>query len=310
MTLYDLNRSIVNGTPPHFVIFCGEEVEVQRIYIQKMANNMPIIYADTVRDAVQQINATKSALLNTQLKLYVVIDDAEFVESKKAWEKVPYIIGSNFLVLRFANIDKRRTFYNSLKDYIIEFEKLNTDVLSAHTDILSDTNKQKLIEICENDYGRLLLEIDKIRQYAQAKHLTYDDAFLELNDCNMFYKPVGDITFKLTDAVCGGYVESSLKYLEQAKEVNEPDLRIISILYTEFKQMLMVQGLGANKQNAAERTGINPYKIKHILNKLGGYSIAELQRALHIITDIEQRYKTGGIEQSVAVDTLIISIVG
>ena len=62
----------------------------------------------------------------------------------------------------------RATFYKHYKDEIIDFEPLPDGILKKYIQkeiALSDKSCQKLIDICEHDYGRILLEIDKIKRY-------------------------------------------------------------------------------------------------------------------------------------------------
>ena len=112
------------------------------------------------------------------------------------------------------------------KQNSVEFTHLSKDVLISYINQklpnLSEKNSSKLVDYCNYDYGRILMEIDKIRQYNEyianlTNGISVNDCFEELDKQGLFHKEIGDITFELTNAVLGGYPETAIQKLDEAK---------------------------------------------------------------------------------------------
>ena len=263
MELVDLMKKISNNDIPHFLIFFGEEQKIIDIYIQNIMQSVDgkKVVVDNVSQAIKD-NGKKS--LDKSIKVYVATEDTAFLTKDESWENVRKSMHKNYLILRYHSLDKRSSFVKKNQQNIVEFSHLSNEVLQQYIqrDLpdLSDENVSKLISYCNNDYGRILLEVDKIWQ-AQSSRLSNFNINLDSNDCfeeldkqGLFHKEIGDITFELTNAVLGGYPETAIQKLDEAKRKGEPAMMIVSILYNGFRNLLAYQGLVKNKQGEMERT--------------------------------------------------------
>ena len=157
---------------PSFMVFSGPEWAVQRIYINKVAETVGGVlkYVDSIADIYGTL---RSKTLISSRNVYVIRDDKEILSNEKLQSQLKgNLLGQNILILLLTTVDKRTKFYKQYKDDIIEFESLKPMVLRKYIQKeipLSDSNCDKLMEICEYDYGRCLLEIDKIRRYVDAR---------------------------------------------------------------------------------------------------------------------------------------------
>ena len=316
MELVDLMKSISHNSIPHFLILYGEEQKIIDIYIQNIVQSVEgkRIVVDNVSQAIKD-NGKKS--LYKSVKVYVVTEDTAFLTRDESWETVRKSMHKNYVILRYHALDKRSAFVKKNQQNIVEFSHLSDEVLQQYIyrDLpdLSDENASKLISYCNNDYGRILMEIDKIWQ-AQSSRLSNFNINLDSNDCfeeldkqGLFHKEIGDITFELTDAVLGGYTELAIKKLDEAKRKGEPAMMIASILYNGFRNLLAYQGLGSNKQGAVERTGLSKGDIWRCSKNVGGYSIEEVKRNMLICQNIESGIKTGTVDEDIALEYLVLS---
>ena len=315
MELVDLMKSISCNSIPHFLILYGEEQKIIDIYIQNILNSVEgrRVVLDNVSQAIKD-NGKKS--LDKSIKVYVVTEDTAFITRDESWENVRKSMHKNYLILRYHALDKRSAFVKKNQQNIVEFSHLSDEVLQQYIyrDLpdLSDENVSKLISYCNNDYGRILLEVDKIKQWQE--HYTdnegtpkTDSVFKLLDKQGLFHKEIGDITFELTDAVLGGYPELAIKKLDEAKRKGEPAMMIASILYNGFRNLLAYQGLGSNKQGAVERTGLSKGDIWRCSKNVGGYSIEEVKRNMLICQNIESGIKMGTIDEDIALEYLVLS---
>ena len=316
MELVDLMKSISCNSIPHFLILYGEEQKIIDIYIKNIVKSVDgkRVVVDNVSQVIKY-NGKKS--LDKSIKVYVVTEDTAFLTKDESWETVRNSMRKNYIVLRYHSLDKRSSFVKKNQQNIVEFSHLSDEVLQQYIyrDLpdLSDENASKLISYCNNDYGRILMEIDKIWQ-AQSSRLSNFNINLDSNDCfeeldkqGLFHKEIGDITFELTDAVLGGYPEKAMQKLDEAKRKGEPAMMIASILYNGFRNLLAYQGLGSNKQGAVERTGLSKGDIWRCSKNVGGYSIEEVKRNMLICQNIESGIKTGMVDEDIALEYLVLS---
>lgn len=151
-------------------ILCGEEIGVMNIYINQIAKvqNKQVYRADSFKEVFQKV--TKQSIIK-QSFVYVIRDDKEVITSEKIQKLISKPTWSDIVIIVFSNMDKRTKFYRQYKDMICEFEPLEERVLIKYIKKeidLSTENCQRLIQACESSYSRIMLEIDKIKCYADS----------------------------------------------------------------------------------------------------------------------------------------------
>lgn len=311
MELVDLMKCISSNDIPHFLILFGEEQTILNIYLTHIleVTNTKRISADSVSYIMQNINKKR---FDKSIRLYVVQDDMLFLKAENSWETVRNTPTKDYIILRYHSLDKRSAFVKKNQQNLVEFSRLTKEVLQTYIskDLpdLSEKNSSKLVDYCNYDYGRILMEIDKIKQYSVVRtDLTIDSCFNQLDKQGLFHKEIGDITFELTNAVLGGYPETAIQKLDEAKRKGEPAMMIVSILYNGFRNLLAYQGLGSNKQGAMERTGMTKGELYGCTKNVGGYSIAEVKRNMLKCQEIEAGIKMGAIDEDIALEYAVLS---
>lgn len=311
MELVDLMKRISANDIPHFLILFGEEQTILNIYLTHIleVTNTKRISADSVSYVMQNINKKR---FDKSIRLYVVQDDMAFLRAEDSWETVRNTPTKDYIVLRYHSLDKCSAFVKKNQQNLVEFSRLTKEVLQTYIskDLpdLSEKNSSKLVEYCNYDYGRILMEIDKVKQYMSVRtDLTVDSCFVQLDKQGLFHKEIGDITFELTNAVLGGYPDTAIQKLDEAKRKGEPAMMIVSILYTGFRNLLAYQGLGSNKQGAMERTGMTKGELYGCTKNVGGYSITEVKRNMLKCQEIEAGIKMGTIDEDIALEYAVLS---
>ena len=314
MELVNLMKAISQNTIPHYLILFGEEQAILDVYIQHIAQSYKIVYCGTV---VSALNNMRVKSLDKSNKVYVINEDVNYIKAEENWNNIKKTFEKNnhILLLKYHSLDKRGKFYSQNKGNAVEFTHLSEDVLInyIHQKLpdLSEENASKLILWCNYDYGRILMEIDKIHQwvnYHASKKGTpnTDSAFKLLNKQGLFYKEIGDITFELTNAVLGGYTDTAIQKLDEAKRKGEPAMMIASILYTGFRNLLAYQGLGSDKKGALERTGMTKGELYGCTKNVGGYNIQEVKRNMLFCQQVEAGIKMGTIDEDIALEYLVL----
>jgi DNA polymerase III delta subunit len=193
---------------------------------------------------------------------------------------------------------------------VTEFQKLSPEVLAKYIkrEIGLDINKAvKFAELCDCNYSRILLECDKVKHLAQANNINIDQAYDIAIRENLIYTSPKDVIFELIDAICKRQPERSYNLLEELTAINENPLGAISLLYTNFRSMLLVQSAGAGA-DITKRTGLTGWQVKLAKEKGVNYSVGELVTAIRMIRETEKGIKTGMIEQVMALDYILANV--
>lgn len=318
MELVELMKKIADNDIPHFLILFGEEQAILDVYIKTILSKVQgkQVSLDSISSVIKNIGRKS---IDKSIKVYTIIDDSAFYKAEDNWESVKKMITKDFVILRYHTLDKRSSFVKKNQQNIVEFSHLSEEVLQQYIlkDLpdLSEKNISKLIGYCNKDYGRILMEVDKIWQYQSYRfadfnlNLSSNYCFDELDKQGLFHKEIGDITFELTDAVLGGYPDIAIQKLDEAKRKYEPAMMIASILYNGFRNLLAYQGLGSNKQGAMERTGMTKGELWGCTKNVGGYSTEEVKRNMLFCQRVESGIKMGLIDEDIALDYLVLTCI-
>lgn len=319
MKLHELQQQIISKSLNKLYIFYGEEVGIMDIYLDKIYSvvGADVARVETVQEAYAKMRQKKLA---GGPRCFVVRDDKDFLKNDKVWDSVFSLVNSSpdFLILIYSSMDKRSKFYKQNVDSMTEFEKLSSAMLSKYIEKelpgIPNSAAVHLAEVCECNYSRILLECDKIKNYSSGTGKWFDgkpdySAVLDiLLEQGVIFKPIGDITFKFTDAILTRNYNDAAEYLRQARLKGEPEIMVLSILYNGFKHILMVQGLGTDQSEPVKRTGLTAWQVKMAKEKQGHYSISELINALKTVRFAEKGIKTGQLDAEVAFEYVIANI--
>lgn len=313
MEVIELKSKIKSNTIPNFLIFAGTEWVVQNVYIEQIAKvkKSEIRRVDSIVDIY---HALKNKSFITKSCVYVVRDDKELMQNEKLWAQLDTLIANNTLILLLTTLDKRLKLYKTYKSIIVEFETLTDAILKRYIDKeinLSDKWSQVLIDSCEHDYGRILLEIDKIKRYAHSvainkNDINWDYYIRKLVDDGTIYQPPYDAIFDLVNSILDRKVNRTFNLLEQSYAVGEATLVMLSVLYNNVKAVLQVQT--CESSNISKSTGLTIWQIQNARKYLNRYSNSELIRFLRLIQKCESGIKKGTIEDSVVMQYLLIKV--
>lgn len=310
MNVLEIKQHIQNKEFLPYYIFAGDEIEVQRIYINKIAevHNAQVVRADSIADVWQDII---SPSLFDNSYVYVIRDDKEMLSENFQNAVASGAIGDNIIIHLITSVDKRTKWYKSNSDRIVVFERLANDVLSNYIRkliTLNNANCERLIAMCENDYSRILLEIDKIQRYSAINNYEYtdDEVFEHLVICGAIHQPPKDAIFDLVDAILKREVNNVYDLLNQCREIGEASLVILSVLYSNAKQVLQVQA--CESADVCKSTGLTQWQVKCAERRCGYYRNGELVNILRLIQKIQKGIITGQIEDSMSVDFLLVNI--
>lgn len=309
MDVSSLKAKIKSKQIPHYLIFTGPEWKVQQIYIQQIAKvlGLEVVYLDSYSEVYSKI---RSRTLTSSSKLFLLRDDTEIQSSDKiTTQRIVDSLKDNFLIHILTNTDKRKKYYKENQDRIVDFESLSDSALKKYIKRevdLSDENCQRLIEVCEHDYGRCLLELDKIRRFHIVTERLYDQSFISLLQDGTIYTPPYDAIFDLVSAILDRKVNKAFDLLQQSYAVGEATMVMLSVLYNNAKAVLQVQTYKGD--NLSKGTGLSGWQIKNAKAHVRKYSDKELVHMLQMIQKVESGIKTGRIEDEIAMSYLLVNV--
>lgn len=316
MNITDVKTDIKNKQIKPYYIFAGEEIEIQRIYINKIVEVLGynVVRVDHIADVWAEII---SPTLFGKSCVYVVRDDKDLQEDILSAQIEKNNLNGNIIINLLTTVDKRTKFYKANSDKIILFERLSDEVLKKYIKkeiTLNNANCERLIAICESDYSRILLEIDKIKRYKEWFDNqgydyfvgTYDDVLDKLVEDGTIAVPPQDAIFDLVDAILKRQRKRVYDLLEQCYAVGEANMVILSVLYNNVKQVLQVQA--CEDKDVCSTTGLTSWQVKCAREKCGHYSIDELFNILKLIQEVQKGIITGQIEDEMSVQYLLVNI--
>lgn len=313
MDVSALKGQIKSHNIDKFLIFTGPEWKVQQLYIQQISKvlNMQIKHIESVTDIYSKKGNTAFIKSNY---VYVVRDDKEILQNEKVQAQLSDIIGDNTLILLITTVDKRTKFYKTYKDTIVEFEALKPEILAKYIQKeieLSKDNIEKLMEVCEYDYGRCLLEIDKIKQYAESYNAGNSNetdpsqVFDWLLKDGTIYTPPKDAIFDFVDAILDRKL-SCFDLYEQCKAVGEATMVMVSVLYNNAKAVLQVQT--CESKDVSKTTGLSGWQIMNAKKHLNKYTEDELKYIIKLCYRCQKGIISGTLEEQYAMDYILASI--
>lgn len=327
MEITEIKTHIKNNNFNHFYIFAGDEWKVQRLYIEQIAkvSGKELRYIDSITDIYGKRNAK---MFVPKSYVYVVRDDKDIIQNEKVQEQLDSIIGNNILILLLTTVDKRLKFYKTYKDTIATFEALKPVILKQYIQRqidLSDKNCEKLMEVCEHDYGRCLLEIDKIKQYVEGYYnkemsadcieyatgmkvlrITEDKAFEQLLKNGLIYQPPKDAIFDFVDAILDNNVNLYFELYNNCVSVGEATMVMISVLYNNAKAVLQVQSCKSN--DVAKATGLTSWQINNARKHVGKRRIAELLHIIKVCQKCQQAIVTGTMDEEYIMEYILTEV--
>lgn len=311
MTITDIKRNFITNEHPNLYILFGEEYAVINIYIEKISGAF-----DSVKDG-QTFSAVKKrftgrSLFQTGKDLYILRDDDELLNSENDWKTLLKRLKENdiYVIAKYGKLDQRSKFYKTFSDNACEFTFMTPDIISKHIKNqikLADSCCDYLIDAFRCDYGRILLELDKVKHTMEYYNLSPNDAFKLCYNSNVFYEEPEDVLFSLVDSIMTRNVKLSYELLDELKRRGDNPIGALSILHNTVKAVLQVQSLN-KKKDITKATGLTQYQVNAAFKYLNRYTDKELIRFMKYLRYCDKSIKDGTIDASMVLDFVFVNI--
>lgn len=292
-----LKKELDEGKKREFYVFVGEEKELIRRYIKRVDEKA--ITLDTLEQLMTRIT---SIGLFAEKSTFVLKDNEEI--QKADIERIVKRLKGNKLILVYSEVDKRKKFFKDVADYITEFNKFTDNQLIAYIQKqlpISSELAYIIAKVCDNDIGRIEIEIHKLQHIGK-------DITIELLE-DLLTAPAEDRIFEMIDSVASKDKQRAFDIYSDLIQLGESPIKIISLLYTKFKQLFLVQNYySLPEQEIMNKTGLKYGQVMFTKKLVGAFSTGRLLSILKDIQKTEVAVKTGKEDINLATEMLILKI--
>lgn len=312
--LIDLKRELVEGKTEKLYIFTGKEHTIRSVYLNKIfeLKGNPR-YCESVANIYQELS--KKSLIPVNY-CYYCFGDSEFLKQKKeVMERLTELLqnSNSTVVLVFEDIDTTSTIYKTFPTQVTTFDFVEDVIAKKYVKKELDCNNFMANEIsfhCNNDYGKILQETNKILHYTNGKTDDKDhvlDAFRYLTEEGMLFNRKIPPT---PEEVSGAFIKKDRRALaEHIKLFKELELDIlyyIPELYNTVNIMLMCKMYGKwDGSSKAYNAGLYWGKVKKLREIVTPYSVDDLSLILEAICKLDSDIRMGNIPRDMGFDYLI-----
>ena len=156
------------------------------------------------------------------------------------------------------------------------------------------------------DNNRLAVqEIGKVLTYVNFQRP------VEVDDIELLTTSVaqGDV-FKMVDAIGSRDGRRALRLLHQLLTEREP-LSLFGMIVRQFRLLLLTSELvakGATQTEIAKTLHLPGFVVRRLSNQTRNFSLLTLENILRRLLDIDESIKTGNMDATIALDTLIVGL--
>lgn len=312
MNIMDVKKQIHDKSLGNLYIFYGEEYTILEEYIKMIkALFKNVMLCESISDIYSNLCA-KSLLFESKRTLYVIRDDKEFQSSQKYWKDFEKLLSKNgcTIVFKYTSIQKTSQFYKRFENSVVLFDKLSDQIIKKYMKKemeLPENYYDYLLQVCDSDYGRIKLELDKVRNLAEYTETTYEQSFKSIVDSGLIHcELTGDAT-ELVNCIMERNIKDITYYLEQSTLRGDNPLFILSLLHNIAKCVLQLKLIG-NTKDISNTTGLNGYQIKNCQQFLNKYNENELVRIVKLVKYCDDSIKNGTMSQDMVVPYLIVNV--
>ena len=315
-SLKDLKEEILDNKLQHFYVFYGEDYGLRHHYIHEIARrhfNNKISYIPDFDKYLRKQSGGKG--LFDFKSLYVVHGEVEFAKSSK------YIINTfleklsnDTVILCLEEELPNSLLWKEYEQYITYFPCVDDKIAYQFIDSeisLDIASKKELARNCENNYNNILLESDKIKNYAQAKNINEQEAYNELESKNqLIYKYETFHSYEFMNDVLQGNI-SNINYWYNVIKSNFLDefwIATESIFNDYLIAYFIVKEGKWNGSTKAYELGLYWSRIKTIREFKIPYSDSYLIDTAYKVAKLDADIKLGKIEQTKVLDYFLTII--
>ncbi|MBQ6463650.1 MAG: DNA polymerase III subunit delta [Pseudobutyrivibrio sp.] len=322
-----IDEDIANGQFKNLYLIYGEEDYLKLQYKNKLIAAL-VNDGDNMNFSKYQDNGINTAQIIDQAETMPFFAEHRviLIENSGFGKKMPEDLGNylstipEFTVFIFVEptADKRGKLYKAAKaaGRDIEINMPNEAVLAKWVGAqLNETGKQ--------------MKKDAWSQFLNMTHESMDNMSMELEKLITYVGDRNQITIDDVNAICIAKVETkifdmlnaisakdmvkTMDLYQDMLSAKEPPMRILTMIVRQFRQMKVVKelaGFGNNASTIAGKVGMPDFAVRRTMQLAGNFSDKEITNLLNDAADFEEKFKTGRLDEKLAVELIIMKYAG
>jgi len=327
MSIEILKKQLKQKSIGKLYFFTGPEQFLIRYYEKQITDMLLDKETKTFNYTVLEGKQSMNNLSDT-VSVFPVFSDRRIVVIKestlfkgeaneKAWssffESLPDYI---CLIFIQSEVDKRSTLYKALKKHsvLVECSRQNEDdltkwvmkVFSSFKKIITQPDARFFVDLVDPDMTFMLLEIEKVVQYAGEKEYISQDDILKVVS-----KSVKSRIFDLTDAVSQKQMSKAIQIVDELLQMKEPIQFIMAMVSRQMGILLKMKRLEKKRLLPAEMAraaGIQPFLVAKLQRQAASFTMDKLKSLIRKCLETDLAVKTGKMEARTALELFIFEM--
>ena len=319
----NLNEDLKTGSFKPIYLFYGEESYLKRQYKNRFIKAM-IPEGDTMNftyfegkgiDVGAVIEFADTLPFFSECRLIVLENTALFKSGENPLIEYMKDIPETTRIIFIENeVDKRSKMFKSVKTHgsVTELSHQDEDTLKKW--ILSKVKKEdKEMHSQTMDYflQRVGVDMDNIQNELE-KLFVYgmDKAEISKTDIDQVCAPqIANQIFEMVNAQARKNHTKALQLYYDLLALKEPPMRILYLMTRQYRLIFQVKDLsrrGFNRKEIATRAGLHPFATGKFMEQGKGFTDETLLNIIKEGADLEERVKTGLLQDNMAVELFIM----
>ena len=318
-----LNEDLKTGKFKQVYLLFGEENYLKKQYKDRLTKAL-ISEEDTMNyayyegkgiDVREIIDLAETMPFFSERRL-IVIEKSGFFKNAtpELAEYMKDIPETTYFVFVETELDKRSKLFKAVKDKgrIVELARQDEKTLARwiygnvkkEGKQITESSIYYLLSKCGTDMENLQKEMEKLFCY------TLDKEVIQIEDIDAICTTqITNEIFDMVNAVAEKKQKRALDRYYDLLALKEPAMRILYLLSRQFRLLMEVKemtGQGYDKKSIASKSGLHPFAVGKYIEQSRRFSKKELRNILEDSVDIEERVKTGRLQDVLAVELFIV----
>lgn len=319
-----IKSDIKEGNFSNIYLLYGSEQYLKKLYKNKLKNallsdnnTMNYSYFEGKKILIENIIELAQTLPFLSERRLIVIENSEFFKSQNNLaDYMKNFPNTTYTIFVENEIDKRNRLYKYVKSVgtISEMNGLDENNLKLWiVSLLKSSNKKitnNTLTYFLNQVGTNMLniqnEIEKLICYCIDEEVITTDAI----DTVCITQITNEI-FKMIDAIANKQKQLALKLYYNLIALKERPLSILFLITKHFNQLLQIKSLFKNHKTnmeIASQVQIPSFAVSKYISQAKNFNNIQLINNLKYCTNIEEKIKTGELNEQIGLEILIIGL--
>lgn len=331
MTIEELEKDLRDGNLKNIYVLYGEEKFLLESNVKRIKKNFGemvsgINYIQLDENSVSSlISELQTPAFGYPQKLIIVKNAKLFQKDTKSKKKdneslkeklcdnIKNMDENNILVFIEDEVEKNELLKTIEKNngIICEFEfqkpiqieKRLIPICNAYKVNVASSTISYLIDVCGTNMQNLINETRKLIEYVG------ENGTIQNKDIDaMCIKTIDSNIFDLTDNLGKKNTKEAIKILEELLYSKEPIQKILITLYNHIKRIYIVKVSDSQKRNATQDLNLKPnqtFLVTKYRTQSKYFTAEELKNILKQLIDLDFKFKTGEIDLTIGLESIL-----